>query len=65
MHSNEKEMVTFHKPRFARGNIETWLNHVQDEMGATLKKLMKDGNKDYSTGGTEWPRKKFVMEKKG
>lgn len=32
MQSNEKELVKFKKTRMARGQIEKWLNDVQDEM---------------------------------
>jgi dynein heavy chain len=62
MHSNEKELVKFFKTRFARGNIEKWLNEVQDEMILTLRRLMKEGNKEYEPGAK---RRNFVLEKKG
>ena len=62
MHSNEKEVVDFFKVRMARGNIEKWLNEVQEEMVLTLRRLMKDGNKEYEPGAK---RKDFVLKKKG
>jgi dynein heavy chain len=62
MHSNEKEYVQFNKTRFARGNIEKWLNEVQDEMILTLRRLMKEGNKEYEAGPK---RKDFVLGRKG
>jgi dynein heavy chain len=62
MYSNEKEYVKFFKPRSSgRGGIEKWLCEVQEEMIATLRKLMKEANKEYA--GMD--RKKFVMERKG
>jgi len=64
MISNEKEYVKFNKPRMARGNIEKWLNEVQDEMISTLRKLLKDGNKDYMDP-SKGDRKQFILGKDG
>jgi dynein heavy chain, axonemal len=61
MQSNEKELVKFKKTRNARGQIEKWLNDVQEEMIATLKFLLNTANKEYPT----MDRKNFVLEKKG
>jgi dynein heavy chain len=49
MNSNEKENVQFKKPRNARGQIEKWLNDIQDEMIITLRHLLNTANKEYPT----------------
>jgi hypothetical protein len=63
MISNEGEYVKFHKARIARGNIEKWLNDVQDEMISTLRKLLKDGNKEYMDPTKPLDRKVFILGK--
>jgi dynein heavy chain len=47
MNSGEKEKVMFSKKPSARGQVESWLNGVQDAMRETLQKLMKQGVMDF------------------
>ena len=57
MFSNEGERVPFSKPQKARGQVETWLDSIQNAMRETLFKLMKSGLADYATSD----RKQWVL----
>ena len=46
MISKEGEEMPFIRPVKTTGNIEAWLNKVQDEMKETLIKKLSVGNKD-------------------
>jgi len=49
--------VPFSKPQKARGNVEAWLDSIQNAMRETLFKLMKSGLNDY----TNTDRKQWVL----
>ncbi len=57
MFSNEGERIPFSKPQKARGQVETWLDSIQNAMRETLFKLMKSGLNDYTTTD----RKQWVL----
>lgn len=57
MFSGEGERVPFSKPQKARGNVEAWLDSIQNAMRETLFKLMKSGLNDY----TNTDRKQWVL----
>ena len=55
MFSNEGERIPFSKPQKARGQVETWLDSIQNAMRETLYKLMKNGFNDYPlTDRKQW-----------
>ena len=54
MFSGEGEKVPFsEKKSSARGQVETWLNSVQDEMRESLQKYMKQGLSDFTNFGVD------------
>jgi dynein heavy chain, axonemal len=57
MYSNEGERIPFSKPQKARGQVETWLDSIQNAMRETLYKLMKSGLNDYANS----ERKQWVL----
>lgn len=57
MFSNEGERIPFSKPQKARGQVETWLDSIQNAMRETLYKLMKSGLNDYANS----ERKQWVL----
>ena len=48
--SPEKELVKLIAPVSTRYNIEVWLGNLQREMIETMKRTIREGNKDYVTG---------------
>ena len=59
MFSGEGEKVPFSgKKPSARGQVETWLNSVQDAMRESLQKYMKQGLSDFTNLGVD--RKEWV-----
>lgn len=67
MVSKEGEEMPLIRPVKTSGNIEAWLNKVQDEMKETLIKKLAIGNKDIvgTTGKAATPRNEWVKEHKG
>jgi dynein heavy chain len=68
MNSNEKEKVPLKKIVKARGQIEIWLDQLQQEMINTLTSLMKQGLQDYEKSVSDDAkngRKTFVLEHYG
>ena len=67
MISKEGEEMPLIRPVKTSGNVEAWLNKVQDEMKETLIKKLSLGNKDIvgSTGKAATPRNEWVKEHKG
>ena len=59
MYSGEKEKVPFSKKPTARGQVEVWLNSVQDSMRETLQKLLKQGVADFENPNIN--RKEWIM----
>lgn len=43
MHSREKERVEFTQPKRMRPPVESWLNEVEQEMKATVRRCLKNG----------------------
>lgn len=59
--SKEKESVPLSKPIKARGNVETWLLNLSEEMKSTVYKKLKEGQKVYTDEG----RKDWVLQHPG
>ena len=61
MCSKEVEKVDLQKPQKARGQVETWLLNLSDEMKNTVYRRLKEGQKAYTDEG----RSKWVLEQPG
>jgi len=60
MKSPEGEVVELGRNLKARGQVETWLSEVEDNMKSSLQLLIKDGCADYREDEREeWVRAKF------
>ena len=45
--SPENELIDFTKGFMAKGEVEKWLNSVQDNMRESIKKYFKKGRLDF------------------
>jgi len=48
MNSQEREKVAFDKPMFPKGNVENWLNEVEERMRASLRLHTETSLGDYA-----------------
>lgn len=56
--SAEGEILNFHKPLRARGNVEEWLNQLEDTVAKTLKREVKNEYNEYNNKN----RRDWVLE---
>ncbi len=58
MLSPQREQIKFVNPVSMRSNIENWLMNLQKEMVETMKRIVRDGNRNYMNGvqktRTQW-----------
>ena len=60
MISGEREEVTFSSPVVPEGNVEHWLNAIEDMMKLTLYDFTKKGYQIYPSNGLD--RKSWILE---